>query len=159
MLASKHKSDIPSSIAGLVSLPGVGPKMAHLTMSIACGRHEGISVDVHVHRITNLWGWHDPPTKTPEETRRRLETWLPKDKWFEINALLVGFGQTICLPVGRRCGECKLAEKGLCPGAVVGKKINPVSKRAKVKVEDEVVEHEEEEVLNKENTTAGEVDW
>jgi hypothetical protein len=32
-------------------------------------RHDGIGVDVHVHRITNLLGWHKPPTKTPEETR------------------------------------------------------------------------------------------
>jgi endonuclease-3 len=37
-------------------LPGVGPKMAYLTMSAAWGRDEGIGVDVHVHRITNLWG-------------------------------------------------------------------------------------------------------
>lgn len=35
--------------------------------------------------------------------------------------LLVGFGQTICLPVGRKCGDCKLADRGLCPGAVVAK--------------------------------------
>ena len=32
-------------------------------------RHDGIGVDVHVHRITNLLGWHKPPTKTPEQTR------------------------------------------------------------------------------------------
>jgi endonuclease-3 len=37
--------------------------------------------------------------------------------------LLVGFGQTICLPVGRKCGDCKLSERGLCPSAVVGKSI------------------------------------
>ena len=32
-------------------------------------RNAGIGVDVHVHRITNRFGWHKPPTKTPEETR------------------------------------------------------------------------------------------
>lgn len=47
---------------------------------------------------------------------------MPKDRWHEINHLLVGLGQTVCLPVGRRCGECVLAERGLCPGAVVAKK-------------------------------------
>lgn len=92
--------------------------MAYLTMSAAWGRDEGIGVDVHVHRITNLWGWHE--TRTPEETRAILESWLPRDKWHDINNLLVGFGQTICLPVGRRCGECKLAERGLCPSAIKG---------------------------------------
>ncbi|EKG20326.1 hypothetical protein MPH_02340 [Macrophomina phaseolina MS6] len=126
LLRDRFDGDIPDTIEGLVSLPGVGPKMAYLCMSAAWGRDEGIGVDVHVHRITNLWGWHK--TRTPEETRAALEAWLPKDKWHAINHLLVGFGQTICLPVGRKCGECTLAEKGLCPGAVVAKKQKTVGK-------------------------------
>ncbi len=95
-------------------------------MSSAWGRDEGIGVDVHVHRITNLWGWHK--TRTPEETRAALEAWLPKEKWHDINHLLVGFGQTICLPVGRRCGECTLADRGLCPSAVVATKVRQRSR-------------------------------
>ena len=107
--------DIPDTIEGLVSLPGVGPKMAHLCLSAAWGRTEGIGVDVHVHRITNLWGWHK--TKTPEETRLALQSWLPQELWHEINWLLVGFGQTVCPSVGRKCGECDLGLKGLCKSA------------------------------------------
>ena len=80
--------------------------MAYLCMSVAWDRTEGIGVDVHVHRITNLWGWNK--TKSPEETRHALQSWLPRDKWREINWLLVGFGQAVCLPVGRRCGDCDL---------------------------------------------------
>lgn len=120
ILRDKWNSDIPDTIQGLTSLPGVGPKMAYLCLSAAWGRTEGIGVDVHVHRITNLWGWNK--TKQPEETRAALESWLPKEKWHDINNLLVGFGQTICLPVGRKCGDCKLADRGLCPSAVVAKK-------------------------------------
>ncbi|KAF2748739.1 DNA glycosylase [Sporormia fimetaria CBS 119925] len=130
ILRDKYNSDIPDTIEGLTSLPGVGPKMAYLCMSAAWGRDEGIGVDVHVHRITNLWGWHK--TKQPEETRHALESWLPKDRWHDINNLLVGFGQTICLPVGRKCGDCKLAERGLCPSAVV-------SRTTKLKKETDVV--------------------
>lgn len=133
ILRDKWKSDIPDSIEGLVSLPGVGPKMAYLTMSAAWGRDEGIGVDVHVHRITNLWGWHK--TQTPEQTRAALESWLPRDKWHDINNLLVGFGQTICLPVGRKCGDCKLADRGLCPSAVVAKKTKIKKEGAVVKIE------------------------
>jgi len=129
ILTDDFDSDIPSTIDGLTSLPGVGPKMAYLCMSSAWGRDEGIGVDVHVHRITNLWGWHK--TNKPEETRASLEAWLPRDKWHDINHLLVGFGQTICTPVGRKCGECTLAEKGLCPSAVVAK---TVKKRVKKEV-------------------------
>ncbi len=89
--------------------------MAHLCLSVAWNRTEGIGVDVHVHRITNLWGWHS--TRNPEETRHALESWLPHDRWREINWLLVGFGQKVCLPVGRRCGDCTLGMQGLCRAA------------------------------------------
>jgi endonuclease-3 len=119
--------------------------MGYLTLSAAWGRHEGIGVDVHVHRITNLWGWHK--TSTPEQTRAALESWLPREKWHDINNLLVGFGQTICLPVGRKCGECRLAERELCPSAVVKKSVK-VKKEAVVKMEGgEGEEAVKEEVL------------
>jgi endonuclease-3 len=144
ILRDDFGGDIPDTIEGLISLPGVGPKMGYLTLSAAWGRHEGIGVDVHVHRITNLWGWHK--TNNPEGTRAELESWLPKEKWHDINHLLVGFGQTICLPVGRKCGECELSSTGLCPSAV---KSSPVKKRIKkveVEADDGVVKEEEVKV-------------
>ena len=114
-------------------------------MSAAWGRDEGMGVDVHVHRITNLWGWHK--TSTPEQTRAELEAWLPKDKWHDINHLLVGFGQTICLPVGRKCGECDLAADALCPSAEIRR--SPVKKKVKreVEIEDGNVVKKEEVVV------------
>lgn len=124
ILRDAYAGDIPSTPEGLMSLPGVGPKMAYLCMSAAWGKHEGIGVDVHVHRITNLWGWHK--TKTPEETRLALQSWLPKDKWHEINKLLVGLGQTACQPVKRRCGECYLAGTKLCKSEIKG--LSPVKR-------------------------------
>lgn len=135
ILVAEHKSDIPDSVEGLCALPGVGPKMAYLCMSAAWGRDEGIGVDVHVHRITNLWGWHK--TSTPEETRAALESWLPKSLWHDINHVLVGFGQTWCPPVGKKCDECNLAAKGLCPSAVVGKTVKKRVKKEEVKVKGE----------------------
>ncbi len=127
LLQQNHQSDIPRTLPGLLALPGVGPKMAYLCLSAAWGIDAGIGVDVHVHRITNLWGWHS--TRTPEETRKSLEAWLPRDRWHEINRLLVGLGQTVCLPVGRRCGECALAGTGLCKGEVRGWEAKEMKKR------------------------------
>ena len=150
ILQDLWKSDIPDTIEGLMSLPGVGPKMAYLCLSAAWGRTEGIGVDVHVHRITNLWGWHK--TKGPEETRASLEAWLPREKWHEINHLLVGFGQTVCLPVGRKCDECRLSERGLCPAAVVG------GKKVLKRVKKEVVEDEEGVVVKEEELLTEDVE-
>ncbi|KAI1271233.1 DNA glycosylase [Xylaria sp. FL0933] len=155
-----HGGDIPDTIEGLVSLPGVGPKMAHLCLSAAWGRTEGIGVDVHVHRITNLWRWHGTGgSKNPEDTRVKLESWLPRDRWREINTLLVGLGQTVCLHVGRRCGDCELGLKGLCPAAerkkvFEGRRLKETvalgsGEQSVIKIESEmVVESEKELVVN-----------
>jgi endonuclease III len=124
-----------------MSLPGVGPKMAYLCMGAENGwnKVQGIGVDVHVHRITNLWGWQSPPTKTPEETRLALQAWLPKDRWKEINWLLVGLGQTVCLPVGRRCGDCELGLGGLCKAAERKKVVEGRKRRTEVQEKKETV--------------------
>ena len=143
ILHATYSSDIPSTLEGLLSLPGVGPKMAYLCLSAAWSVDLGIGVDVHVHRITNLWGWHK--TKTPEETRAQLESWLPRDKWHEINKMLVGLGQTVCLPVGRRCWDCGLQGKGLCPGEIKGVKVLEEKRIAEVKKRGGGVAKKEEE--------------
>ncbi|KAH7681295.1 endonuclease III protein [Dioscorea alata] len=116
----KYGGDIPRSLDGLLTLPGMGPKMAHLVMNVAWDDVQGICVDTHVHRISNRLGWVSKPgtgkkTSSPEQTRISLEKWLPKDEWVPINPLLVGFGQTVCTPVRPRCGVCSINE--LCPSA------------------------------------------
>ncbi|KAJ6733881.1 ENDONUCLEASE III-LIKE PROTEIN 1 [Salix koriyanagi] len=129
---SMYNGDIPSSLEDLLSLPGIGPKMAHLVMNIAWNNVQGICVDTHVHRICNRLGWVARPgtkqkTSTPEETREALQLWLPKDEWVPINPLLVGFGQTICTPLRPRCEMCGISE--LCPSAF--KETSPASKQKK----------------------------
>jgi len=114
ILRDKYNNDIPNSLEALLSLPGVGPKMAHLAMKIAWNQCTGIAVDTHVHRICNRLGWAE--SKTPEQTMKQFMSWLPKEHWDEINLLLVGFGQTICSPVKPKCGEC--LNKKLCPYAL-----------------------------------------
>jgi len=121
ILRDKYDFDIPDSIKDLCSLPGVGPKMAYICMNIAWQKPTGIGVHTHVHRIANRLNWvqgpKNGPTKNPEETRKSLESWLPKCKWIEINWLFVGFGQEICRPISPKCAEC--LNRNLCP---VGKK-------------------------------------
>jgi len=113
-LKDKYDYDIPSTFDGLKSLPGVGPKMAHVLMQFAWGKTQGIGVDGHVHRVSNRIGWvHN--TKTPEHTRQGLEEWVPLEEWGNIGKLLIGFGQTICLPKGPKCEGCLI--KDMCPSA------------------------------------------
>ncbi|RHZ75975.1 hypothetical protein Glove_208g209 [Diversispora epigaea] len=110
-----HGGDIPNTVEGLVKLPGVGPKMAYLCMHTAWKQNEGIGVDVHVHKIVNRLGWCKTEKKGPESTRRALESWLPRELWQEINPMLVGFGQTVCITNMPKCANCPVNDK--CPSS------------------------------------------
>ena len=109
----QYADDIPSTVEELVKLPGVGPKMAHITMNVAWNKLSGIGVDTHVHRISNRLGWVKKTTTIPEQTRVALESWLPREEWNDVNVLLVGFGQQICLPVKPLCDQCLNTD--ICP--------------------------------------------
>lgn len=42
-----------------------------------------------------------------------------REKWNEINLLMVGFGQQHCLPIGPKCDSCSL--QSMCP---TGRKVS-----------------------------------
>lgn len=95
--------ELPSDAQVLQSFKGVGPKCAHLALGIACGQ-ERISVDVHVHRVTNRWGY--VRTRSPEQTLAELERRLPRKYWVELNRRLVPFGKHLCTGTRPRCSAC-----------------------------------------------------
>jgi endonuclease III len=89
LIVEEHAGQLPCSFEVMTSYPGIGPKCANLALGVAC--HEPrIGVDIHVHRITNRWGYVN--------TR------------VEINALLVPFGKNICTPVSPKCSICPLLD-------------------------------------------------
>jgi endonuclease-3 len=103
----EHGGTLPCDPDTLLSFRGVGPKCAHLTLGIVCNLPL-ISVDVHVHRVTNRWGL--VREKTPEKTMVALQDKLPQQSWIEINALLVPFGKHVCTGTRPKCSTCPLLE-------------------------------------------------
>ena len=79
----------------------------NLTLGIVCNLPL-ISVDIHVHRVTNRWGLVAEPT--PEKTMTALQEELPQANWVEINAILVPFGKHICTGIRPKCSTCPLLE-------------------------------------------------
>ena len=108
-LLTEYGGRVPDSIEELLTLQGVGRKTANLVVTVGYGK-PGICVDVHVHRISNRWGYVE--TKTPEHTEQALRRKLPRRYWITFNDLLVPFGQNVCQPVSPHCSHCKLA--GYC---------------------------------------------
>ena len=104
-LLEVHGGKVPQSIDELITLPGVGRKTANLVVTVGYQK-PGICVDIHVHRISNRWGY--VKTRTPEETEQALRAQLPKRYWITFNDLLVPYGQNLCQPVSPFCSRCKL---------------------------------------------------
>jgi endonuclease III len=98
---------LPCDAEVLRQFRGVGPKCAHLALGIACGERR-ISVDIHVHRVTNRWGY--VRTTSPEATMAALEQVLPPKYWVELNALLVPFGKHVCTGRAPRCSTCPVLD-------------------------------------------------
>jgi len=105
-LLGRYGGQVPDEIEELLTLKGVGRKTANLVVTLGY-RKPGICVDVHVHRISNRWGYIR--TKTPEQSETALRRKLPRRYWLIYNDLLVPFGQNLCTPVSPRCSQCKLA--------------------------------------------------
>ncbi|KAL0226838.1 hypothetical protein P9112_014162 [Eukaryota sp. TZLM1-RC] len=108
----EYNCDIPKTYAELISLPGVGPKIALLVLQCAWNDCQGIAVDTHVHRVSNRVGFVDN-TSSAEKTRIGLERVFPKPKWKLVNLCLVRFGQTVCLPKTPKCRDCPVGQH--CP--------------------------------------------
>jgi endonuclease-3 len=107
VVQERYAGVLPCDFDVLTSLRGVGPKCANLVLGIACAV-PSISVDVHVHRVTNRWGY--VATRTPEQTMATLGQVLSREYWIEINRLLVPFGKHICTGSRPRCSTCPLLE-------------------------------------------------
>jgi endonuclease III len=83
---------VPRTIEELTTLPGVGRKTANLIMT-ECHGKPGITVDTHVHRISNVLGL--VKTKTPHETEIALMKIAPKRYWRKINRVFVLWGKNV----------------------------------------------------------------
>lgn len=106
-VVEEYGATLPCEEAVLLQFRGVGPKCANLVLGIACDKPDaggGIPVDIHVHRVTNRWGYVQ--ARSPELTMRALGAKLPKKYWVEINRLLVPFGKHICTGTLPKCSTC-----------------------------------------------------
>ena len=116
ILVNEYQGIVPDDIDTLITLPGVGRKTANLVVTIGYGK-PGICVDVHVHRISNRWGYI--ATKNPDRSEFALREKLPSEYWIRYNDLLVMYGQNLCKPVSPFCSRCRLSS--FCDRVGVGK--------------------------------------
>lgn len=94
IIDKKYNGKIPDSMEELIKLPGVGRKTANVLLYSIYEKTEGIAVDTHVRRLSQLFGLSN--SDNPEKIERDLMEIVPKKDWGEITYLLIDYGRRYC---------------------------------------------------------------
>ena len=95
---------VPNNMKDLMSLAGVGRKSANVVMLEVFDDAQGIAVDTHAKRISNLIGFSIE--KEPEKIEHDLIRLIPKEYWMDVNHLLIWHGRNICVARKPKCDIC-----------------------------------------------------
>jgi endonuclease-3 len=114
-LMAEHGGRVPSTMAELSALPGVGRKTANVILGNAFGIDEGVVVDTHVKRISALMRF--TKEKTPEKIEVDLIDLFPRERWTMLAHLLIWHGRRVCDAKKPRCESCAVSH--LCPSSRV----------------------------------------
>lgn len=98
--------EVPHTMDELTSLAGVGRKSANVILLEVFGIAEGIAVDTHAKRISNLMGLSSQ--KEPEKIEQDLVRFFPKDTLKDINHLFVWHGRNTCVARNPKCDSCSV---------------------------------------------------
>ena len=107
--------EIPRELSLLVKLTGVGRKTGSVILGEGFGLAEGIVVDTHVGRISQLLKLTNQ--KDPVKAERDLMKIIPTKDWIVYSHLMIWHGRAICIARRPACEDCFLAK--LCPSAKV----------------------------------------
>jgi len=113
LIVERYGGEVPSSMAELVTLPGVARKTASVVLGNVFGKNEGIAVDTHVMRLVARLGWTKETAQGKIE--RDLMKLVPREEWTNLNHRLVWHGRLVCIARKPNCPSCTLAE--VCPSA------------------------------------------
>ena len=101
---------VPDTMDSLLSLSGVGRKIANLILGDIFGK-PGIVADTHCIRINGRLGFYDESLKDPAKTERILSGIVPPEEQSDYCHRMVLFGREYCMARSPRCDECPLAHE------------------------------------------------
>jgi endonuclease III len=113
MLIEKFNAQVPKTMPELLELPGVARKTANIVLYNAYGIVEGIAVDTHVRRLSQLLGLAD--TDNPDKIEQELMQITPKEDWMKLTDMLIFHGRQVCIARRPKCEVCVLNQ--ICPSA------------------------------------------
>lgn len=114
-LMAGHGGRVPPEMEALAALPGVGRKTANVILGNAFEKAEGVVVDTHVRRLSNLLRLTSEDA--PEKIEKDLMALFPRERWTMLSHLLIWHGRRVCIARRPRCEACVVSH--LCPSSRV----------------------------------------
>ena len=100
---------VPDNMEDLLSLAGVGRKIANLILGDIYGKG-GIVADTHCIRICGRLGFYPEKYKDPKKTEDIMSSLIPTDEQSDFCHRIVQFGRDVCIARSPKCNECPLRD-------------------------------------------------
>ena len=113
-LVDRFGGEVPTDLADLVTLPGVGRKTGNVVRSVAFGL-PGLPVDTHVGRVTRRLGL--TAQEDPVKVETELCGYLPAQEWGSFSLRVILHGRRVCDAKRPQCQRCVLED--LCPSSLL----------------------------------------
>ena len=101
----RHGGRVPSSLADLVALPGVGPYTARAVLAFAYEADHGV-VDTNAARVLARVGG---ARLSAAQVQARADALVPPGRGWAWNQAVLDLGATVCVKAAPRCGSCPVA--------------------------------------------------
>lgn len=120
IILDRYNGEVPKSMKELLTLPGVGRKVANVILNELYNINEGIAVDTHCITVSNRLGL--AKSKDAEIVEKELMKKIPKRYWGVVSNLFIALGRDTCKARKKECYRCVL--KDICKSSTENKKIN-----------------------------------
>ena len=114
-IVDRFGGEVPSTMEGLVTLPGVARKTANIVLGNSFDTVVGIAVDTHVRRVSQRLGFTEQ--KDPDKIEQDLMALIPEAQWFPFTYTLIDHGRAVCVARTPKCEACPVND--LCPSSRV----------------------------------------
>jgi endonuclease-3 len=114
-LVERHSGEVPSTLAELVELPGIGRKTANVILGNAFGV-PGLTVDTHFGRLSRRLDFTQETD--PVKVELAVAELIPKKDWTILSHRLIWHGRRCCYARKPDCGACGIAK--WCPSRGTG---------------------------------------
>jgi endonuclease-3 len=103
-VVKEFKGGVPTTMEGLLSLPGVGRKTANIVLYHGFGQNHGIAVDTHVRRLAQRIGFSD--TDDVKVIEQDLMAVFPPKEWGDLTDVFIAHGRACCTAKKPQCPMC-----------------------------------------------------